>query len=147
MTSVMFRGFSKDGTLAAYAIRQGGEDEVAIRFLNVDTRTELSDALPKARYGGLSINHDKSGFYYSRRNPDGYRIYYHRMGDASDQEIFGKGYGPEYALGGSITEDGRYFIIGVFKGSAADYSEIWARDLTRGGPIVPIVKDIPARCP
>ncbi len=146
-TSVMFRGVSKDGTLAAYAIRQGGEDEVAICFLNVDTRKELPDLLPRARYGSLSMKHDKSGFYYSRRNPDGFRIYYHQMGTApaADPEIFGKGYGPEYGVGGMITEDGRYFMIGVYKGSAGDYSEVWAQDLVRGGPIVPIVKGIPAR--
>jgi prolyl oligopeptidase len=90
---------------------------------------------------------DKSGFYYSRRNPEGYRIYYHRMGAApgADREIFGQGYGPEYGVGGAITEDGRYFLIGVFKGSASDYSEVWVQDLTRDRPIVPIVKGLPAR--
>ena len=145
-TSVMFRGTSKDGTLIAYAIRQGGEDEVAIRFLNVDTRKELPDALPRARYGGLSLKHDKSGFYYSRRNAEGYRLYYHGMGAAAaDPEIFGSGYGPEYGVGGGISEDGRYFIIHAVKGSAADYTEIHIQDLIRAGPIVPVVKGIPAR--
>jgi len=144
-TSVMFRGVSKDGTLAAYAIRQGGQDEVAIRFLNVATRKELSDALPKARYGGLSMKHDKSGFYYSRRNPDGYRLYFHRMGAASDLEIFGKGYGPEWGVSGAISEDGRYLVIHTVKGSAADDCEIWIQDLAQGGPIVPLVKGIRGR--
>ncbi|MBM3747569.1 MAG: S9 family peptidase [Acidobacteria bacterium] len=144
-TSVMFRGFSKDGTLAAYAIRQGGEDEVAIRFLNVDTRKELPDVLPKARYGGLSMKHDKSGFYYSRRNPDGYRLYYHGLGAASDPEIFGKGYGPEWGVSGVISEDGRYLVIHTVRGSAADDCEIYVQDLARGGPIVPIVRGIQGR--
>ena len=146
-TSVSFRGFSKDGTLLAYGIRQGGEDETAIRFVNVDTRKELPDSLPRARYGGISIKHDQSGFYYSRRDAPGFRIWYHRLGadPATDPKIFGDGYGPEYGLGGSITEDGRYFIIHVFKGSAADDSQIHVQDLARGGPIVPVVKDLKGR--
>ncbi|MFO0945195.1 MAG: hypothetical protein U1D30_04495 [Planctomycetota bacterium] len=38
-TSVSFmHGYPRDGRMAAYAVRQGGEDEIAIRFLDVDTR-------------------------------------------------------------------------------------------------------------
>jgi prolyl oligopeptidase len=64
---------------------------------------------------------------------------------ASDKQIFGDGYGPGTIISGGLTEDGRYLLLVVFFGSAADKSEIWLQDVQKNGPITPIVKDIPAR--
>lgn len=46
-TSVSILDASIDGTLLAYAIRQGGEDEIEVRFFDVPNRKDLADALPK----------------------------------------------------------------------------------------------------
>ena len=95
-TSVDMMDISEDGSLLAYGVRQGGEDEVSVRLLNVDTGEHLWEELPKARYFGISLKPDKSGFYYSRHNEEGSRIYYHPMGKAlaDDARIFGDQYGP-----------------------------------------------------
>ena len=45
-TSVTFEGFTDDGKLVAYGVRKGGEDEVAIHFLDSDTRKELPEYCP-----------------------------------------------------------------------------------------------------
>ena len=146
-TSVSLLDVSKDGTLMAYGVRQGGEDEIAVRLFDVDRRTDLPDRLPKARYFGVSIEPDNDGYYYTRHGVDGGRIYYHAMGTdpADDVEIFGEGYGPEKILFASLSEDGRYLVIHVMHGSAAQRSEIYYQDLTKQVPIVPIVNDIDAR--
>ncbi|MFQ5454293.1 MAG: S9 family peptidase, partial [Candidatus Zixiibacteriota bacterium] len=73
-TSVGISSISKDGTLLAYSLRQGGEDEVEIHFLNVDTKDELDDILPKGRYFGISIKPDKSGIFYSSFDDNGPRV-------------------------------------------------------------------------
>ena len=145
--SVVLESVSRDGTLLVYAVRQGGEDEVVPRLLGVETRKELPDRLPKARYYGISLLPDKSGMYYTRMTPEGPRVYFHETGTdaAGDIEIFGKGYGSEKIIADEVSEDGRYLVIHVLHGSAADRTEVYVKDLARGGPLVPVVNDIPAR--
>lgn len=145
-TSVSMMGISRDGKLMAYGVRQGGEDEVAVSILDVDSRRELADKLPKARYSGISFKPDKSGFYYSRFTLAGPRIHYHAMGSdpAKDEEIFGKGYGPSQFIGAALSEDGRYLTIFVSHGSSGDHVEVYYQDLAKKGTITPIVTDIKA---
>jgi prolyl oligopeptidase len=63
-TSVGLADVSQDGTLLAYSIRRGGEDEVEIRLMDVETRRDLPDRLPRALYFGPWLKKDKSGFYH-----------------------------------------------------------------------------------
>ena len=146
-TTINLLDVSEDGALLAYGIRQGGEDEIAIKLFEVDTRKELPDALPRARYFGVSIKPDKSGFYYTRHDKEGSRVFYHAMGTdpAKDTLIFGEGYGPEKIVFGFISEDGRYLILSVLHGSSADKTEVYFQDVAAGGPIVTVVNDIDAR--
>lgn len=146
-TSVNVREVSKDGSLLAYDVRQGGEDETTIHLLDVNTRKDLPDHLPKADYYSLSFKPDKSGFYYSRREPDGPRAYYHALGTdpANDIQVFGKGYGPDKFVFTDLSEDGRYLLILVAHGSAADKTELYCQDVAGHGPIRPVVNDIAAR--
>lgn len=145
-TSVFPIGISRDGKLMAYGVRQGGEDEVAVSILDVDTRKDLADRLPKARYAGISFKPDRSGFYYSRFSMAGPRLHYHSMGTdpAKDEEIFGKGYGPAQFISASLSEDGRYLAIFVSHGSSGDHVELYYQDLVKKGPITPIVTDLKA---
>jgi prolyl oligopeptidase len=87
--SVNLMDISKDGAVVVYGVREGGQDEVTVKLLDVDTRNALPDQLPKARYSGVSIKPDKSGLYYSRYRAGGPRLYYHAMGadPASDREL------------------------------------------------------------
>jgi prolyl oligopeptidase len=144
-TSVNFEGLSDDGKLVAYGVRRGGEDEVSIHFIDTDTRKDISDSLPRARYiSGASFKTDKSGFYYSKLTDDGPRAYYHAMGTAAEQDkkIFGDGFASDKILVVGVSEDGRYLLLTVLYGSACEKSEIYFQDLARGGPITPIVKTI-----
>jgi prolyl oligopeptidase len=145
-TSVQIEDVSADGKLLVYGVREGGEDEVTIKLLDVDTRKELGDRLPKGRIG-VSLKPDKTGFYYSRfTNNVGGRIYYHAMGTdpAKDNEVFGKGYGPQVFVGASVSPDGHYLFLIASHGSAGDKTEVYVQDLKTNGPIITIVNDIDA---
>ncbi len=146
-TSVGFSGVSENGTLLAYSVRLGGADEISVRFMDVDSRKDLADTLPAARYFGIALKPDKSGFYYTRMDKQGPRVRYHAMGTdvAKDAEIFGKGYGPEKIIYCELTEDGRYLGIVVLHGSSADRTEIYLQDVAKQGPLVTVVNDIEAR--
>jgi prolyl oligopeptidase len=145
-TSVQIQDISADGKLMVYGVRQGGEDEVTISLLDVDTRKELADRLPRGRIG-VSLKPDKTGFYYSRfTNNVGGRIYYHSMGtDVSmDPEVFGKGYGPAVGVGAQVSPDGHYLFLVASHGSAGDKTELYFQDLKTNGPITTIVNDLNA---
>ena len=146
-TSVDFASISEDGALLVYRIRQGGEDEITPQLFDVDARKDMPDRLPKARYSSISLKPDRSGIYYSRLTAEGPRVYFHKIGSdsAGDMEIFGKGYGPEKIIVSSLSDDGRYLVIHVLYGSAADRTEVYLQDVAKQGPMVPIVNDIPSR--
>jgi prolyl oligopeptidase len=142
--SVHLMDVSHDGSLAAYNIRAGGQDEATVHFLNTETRKELPDQLPKADYFGLSIQPDDRGVYYSRMTPEGPRVYHHVMGAAaaSDTEIFGKGHGPEKIISSDLSEDGRYLLITLLYGSGSTRTELYFQDVQAGGAVKPIVNDL-----
>jgi len=146
-TSVNWEAISLDGSIAAYGVREGGADEVAVHLLDAATQKELPDGLPRADYLSVEIAPDNHGIYYSLIKKEGPRAYFHPMGGdpAKDAEIFGAGYGPEMLIGVSLAEDGRYLVFHVFHGSAGDYSEIYVKDLKANGPVTPLVKGIAAR--
>lgn len=144
--SVHLEGVSEDGALVAYGMRHGGEDEITVHLLDVDKHAELPDVLPKADYFSVSIKPDKSGLYYSRGGKAP-RVYYHALGTdpAKDPMIFGEGYGPDKIITANLSEGGRYLILHVAYGSAADQTEVYWQDLQAHGPIKPIVNDVAAR--
>jgi prolyl oligopeptidase len=145
--SVAPLGISRDGRMMAYGVRQGGEDEVTVHFLNIDTRKDLSDIMPRARYSGMAIKLDRSGLYYSKFTSGLPGLYYHAMGSesASDPKILGDSLGPSDFIGPSVSRDGRYLTITIGHGSSEDNVKIYIKDLQSDGPIIPIVDDIPAR--
>jgi prolyl oligopeptidase len=142
--SVDILAVSNDGSILAYSVRRGGEDQIEVRVMDVESRRHLPDLLPRARQGLCSWKPDKSGFYYTVSLDEGTRLRFHRLGTdvAGDQEIFRTV--PGQSVLGYETHDGRYLIIQVSYGSAADRTELYFQDLNFDGPIVPIVNDIDA---
>ena len=145
-SSIFYQGISQDGSLIAYGIRKGGEDETEVHFVDVATRKPLSDVIPRGRFSGFSIRPDKSGVYYSVIPAKGSRVYYHVMGTpaSSDKEIFGSGYGPTQLISSGVSEDGRWLILIVADGVPAKKNEIYLKDVQHDGPIQTVVNDIEA---
>jgi prolyl oligopeptidase len=147
MVSVSMLDVTRDGKLLAYGVRHGGEDEVSVVFLDVDTRKPLPDHLPRARYMGISLKEDRSGLYYSLHDKTGPRVFYHAMGTdvARDVLLFGNGYGPEKIVSAQLSENGRHLLYTVFYGSAARKTEVYYQPAVAGAKIVPVVNNIEAR--
>lgn len=141
-TSVAMMGISRDGTELLYGIRKGGEDELTVHIRNVETRQDLADTLPRARYGGIAQLPDHSGMYYAKFLPGGVRVFWHpRNGDpAQDKEIFGQGYGPSQTVGVGLSESGRWLI---FSGNRSfTQNDLYIQDRSSGGPVVPVAKGL-----
>ena len=137
-TSVHINDVSKDASLLVYGVREGGADEQTVHLMDVLSRKDLADILPRARYSGVSLGPDKQGLYYAKYEPAGTIVYYHRIGSPieSDQLVFGKEYkgekfGQMELISPDITENGRYLLISVGHGVPAKRVDIWAKDLRK----------------
>ena len=114
---------TQDASLLLYSIRRGGEDETELHILDMNAHHDLPDVLPRAFYLGYNWKKDHSGFFYARSDRElGKRIYYHALGTnpSQDQEIFGKGFGPEVWVGPILSRDGRFLLAEVSKGWASN---------------------------
>lgn len=143
-TSVNMVEVSEDGKWLLYETRQGGEDEVTVTILDLGANKEV-DRLPRARYSSIRLTPDKHDVYYSKRLAEGSRIYRHGVGKdaASDEEIFGKGTGPEEFVDADLSRDGRYLGLDISHGWGKK-TEVYFKDLKLNGPIVTVVNDVDA---
>ncbi len=144
--SVEYEDVSADGRLAAYRVRRGGQDEIEVRFINVDSGEHLGDVLPRGRYFNVSIAAEGTGAYYDKMTDEGPRVFFHNFGEPSDTDrlVFGRGYGPEKIISSDLSASGRYLLITVLHGAAATRTELYFRDTWTGTQVYPIVNDIDA---
>jgi len=145
-TKVSIRSISSDGKLMIYSVRDGGQDEVELQILEVETGNELSDRFPNALYDEVFFDKSGQGFYYVRRSRQtGARVYHHSLGTplSEDKEIFGMGIGPDRFIGVEQVNDGQYFIFTVNHGWTR--TEVYFQDVKNSGPITKVVDDADAR--
>jgi prolyl oligopeptidase len=132
---------SKDGTLLAYQLSEGGTEESVLRVIDVATGALLDGPIDRARYSPVAWLPGNAAYYYVRRLPPGAipeeeqqyhrRIYLHRVGSdpASDVLIFGEGLDMTNYYGVSVSRDGRWLAITANPGTAP-HNDLWLADLT-----------------
>lgn len=121
---------SDDGSQLAYGLSKSGSDWQEWKVRDVVTGNDLSDEIKWVKFSGASWTNDGKGFYYSRyTEPDEktkleavnyyQKLYYHRIGEAqsADVLVYDRPDQKEWGFSGGVTEDGRYLIISVWKGS------------------------------
>ncbi len=120
---------SHDGRYFGYGTAAAGSDWNEFHVRSFATGRDLSDHLKWIKFSGLFWTHDNAGFFYSRYpEPSGdalraivkdQKLYYHRLGtaQAADRLVYERPDHPDWGLGGGVTEDGRYLIIGVSLGT------------------------------
>jgi prolyl oligopeptidase len=82
---------SKDGSLLAYELKQGGGDRKAIHILDVERGLVLPDLIETGYTRGFSFTEDNLGFYYChvREASEDHTIRFHRFeGTGEDQVCF-----------------------------------------------------------
>jgi prolyl oligopeptidase len=143
--SLAIEGFSGDGSLMLYALRDGGRDEVSIRVFDLTRLAHRPDSLPPGLYSSLAFDRDGNGFYYSRRSRiDGARIRYHRLGTGveRDSTLFGRGYAPTAFISMTLADGGRWRIYNVQHGWRRN--EIFLQDAAAAATPVPVTADLDA---
>jgi prolyl oligopeptidase len=146
--------WSKDGTVAltgtaltrdarylAFGKSEAGSDWNTWHVLEVATGKVLGDELKWVKFSQPSWTRDGKGFFYSKYpepkpgekfqglvfKP---KLLYHRLGtpQADDVLVFHTPDHPEWGFQNDVTEDGRYLVITVWKGTDHRYRVLY-RDL------------------
>jgi prolyl oligopeptidase len=138
-TSLGEMGFSKDGSLMAYSISEGGSDWRKVITINAITKEVICDTLTDLKFTGISWQNN-DGFYYSTyEKPKGselsamtdhHKLYFHKLGtkQSEDKVVFGADVKRRY-VGGNVTEDQRFLVVTASISTTGN--ELYIRDLTK----------------
>jgi prolyl oligopeptidase len=139
-TSVNLADVSRDGTLVAYLVREGGADETTVRVYNAKTNKTLEDELPSGIYYSVNFTPDGKDLIYSRTNAKGSLVFEHVLGTRNSQDklIFGNEFrgeplGPLDLIEAALSDDYRYLVIEIRRGVPAKRVDIVYRNLTKPG--------------
>ena len=149
--------FTDDGKLWAYGIAHSGSDRTEWRIMNVETGEYLKDTLQPNRQGGVSWLKDNSGFFYSRfpQTEEGgelksqtffQKLYFHKLGtdQSEDKVVYERPDNGEYFVGGDVSEDGKWLIINIGKGTER-MNMVYFKSLEKpDAPIIPLITDLNA---
>ncbi len=148
---------SEDGQLMAYGLSASGSDWKEWKVLNIQTRENLPDHLKWVKFSGVSWTHDGQGFFYSRYDEQNeatkledinyyQKLYYHKLGTPQSEDIliYHRPDQKEWMFGAGVTEDGRYLIISVDRGTDPK-NLIFYKDLqTPDSPVVELISEFEA---
>ncbi|HEY0380931.1 MAG TPA: prolyl oligopeptidase family serine peptidase [Candidatus Elarobacter sp.] len=149
--------FSDDGSLLAYSVSSSGSDWQEWHVRDVATGTDRPDLVRWSKFSGAAWKRDGTGFYYSRYDepaPDSkfkdanyyHKLYFHRLGtpQSTDVLVYERPDHKDWNFGGATTEDGRYLVVDVSRGTAPE-NAIFVKDLSTEGPVVELLPDADAR--
>jgi prolyl oligopeptidase len=151
-TSLAGIEFTKDGSMAAYQISEGGSDWRKVIILSTADKKLIGDTLTDIKFSGLSWK-GKEGFYYSSYDKPAegsqlsgltqfHKLYYHKLGTSQkdDRIVFGGEKNPFRYIGAGVSEDNRYLIISAAESTTGN--KLYIQDLTQpNSTIVNVVND------
>jgi prolyl oligopeptidase len=132
---------SEDGSRVAYGVAEAGSDWQTWHVLDVASGRMLSDEIKWVKYSEATWAKDGRGFFYARfaepKAGEKYhsvnlnqKLYFHRVGmpQSDDVLVYKRPDHPDWGFGASVSDDGRFLIITIEKGTDARY-RISYRDL------------------
>lgn len=149
-TSLAGLSFTKDGSLAAYAISEGGSDWRKIIVIDTETKEMVGDTIVDVKFSGISWKGNDGFFYSSYDKPkEGselsgmtqfHKLFYHKLGtsQADDPLVFGGEATPRRYIFGGVSEDENWLEISAATSTTGN--ELYIKDLRNpDSPIVPVV--------
>lgn len=138
-TSLGGINFSKDGSLVAYAISEGGSDWRKVIVMEAKTKKIIGDTIVDVKFSGVSW-YKNEGFYYSSYDKpvgselsaktDQHKLYYHKLNTSqkTDKLVFGGDVKRRY-VGGYVSEDEKYLFISAANSTSGN--ELYYLDLSK----------------
>lgn len=142
--------FTKDGSILAIQISEGGSDWRKVIVMNSETKENIGDTLIDVKFSGISWKGNEGFFYSSYDKPtkgselsamtNQHKLYFHKLGtkQSEDKLIFGGSETPRRYIGGYVTEDERFLIISA--ATSTNGNELYIKDLSEiESKILPLV--------
>lgn len=151
-TSMQGIDFTKDGSMAAYQLSEGGSDWRKVIVIKTDDKKIIGDTLADLKFTGIAWKGNE-GFYYSTYDKPKvgsqlagitqfHKLYYHVLGtpQSQDKMIFGGEQTQRRYIGAYLTEDERFLVITAAKETTGN--ELYLQDLSKPeSEIVNVVDD------
>ncbi|MBU3820511.1 prolyl oligopeptidase family serine peptidase [Flavobacteriaceae bacterium XHP0103] len=122
-TSLDALSFSKDGSILAYSISEGGSDWRKIHIMDVETKEIIETPLIDVKFTQISW-YKNEGFYYSSYDKpkgselsaktDQHKVHYHKLGTPQKEDDLIYGSKPEEKhryIYAHVTEDDKYLVL------------------------------------
>lgn len=151
-TSLAMIAFSRDGSLVAYQLSEGGSDWRKIVVIRAEDKSIVGDTLVDVKFSGLAWRGNEGFYYSSYEKPennsvlsgvtDQHKLFFHKLGTPQDEDIlvFGGSSTPRRYIDSYLTEDERFLIITA--ANTTNGGELYIQDLSKpGSPIVNVVDD------
>lgn len=145
---------SENGRLLAYGTSDSGSDWQEWHVRDIETGRDLEDDLQWVKFSGASWTHDNEGFFYSRYDEPNketklqdtnyfQKLYYHRVGapQAEDVLVYERADHKDWGFDGGVSEDGRYLIIKVWKGTDRKNRVYYKELATEGSTVIELLDE------
>jgi prolyl oligopeptidase len=142
-TSLQGIDFTKDGSMAAYQLSEGGSDWRKVIVIKTTDKSMVGDTLTDIKFSGIAWRGDE-GFYYSSYDKPQkgsqlagitqyHKLFYHQLGtpQSSDKLIFGGDKTQRRYISAYLTEDERFLVINA--ANATTGNELYIQDLSKPG--------------
>jgi prolyl oligopeptidase len=149
---------SGDGNLAAYALSESGSDWMTWHIRGVRSGLDLPDRIEWSKFSRAAWTGDAAGFYYSgldrpiaggeyRDESRGLSIRLHQLGtpQADDRIVFSAPDHPDWLPRAEVSDDGRYLIITINRGTAPENDLLIGNLAGSGGELIPTSSGFKAR--
>ena len=150
-TSLAGLSFSKNSSLAAYSISEGGSDWRRVLVMNSETKEIIEDTINDLKFSGIQWKGNE-GFYYSSYDKpkgselsaktDQHKLYFHKIKtpQSEDVVIFG---GVESEknryVGAQVTEDDAYLIVSASESTSGN--KLLFKDLRKANSPLVLITD------
>ncbi len=148
---------SRDGKRWAYGLSTAGSDWEIWKVRDVDTGKDLSDELRWVKFSGAAWTGDSAGFYYCRYDEPKaggelddtnyfQKVFYHRVGtpQSEDKLAYERKDQKDLGFGVQVTDDGRYLVLSVTRGTEVKNAFYYQDLKTPGSPVVRLLDDFDA---
>lgn len=142
-TSLAGMSFTKDGSMAAYNISEGGSDWQKIIVLDAINKKQVGDTMQDIKFSGASWKGNE-GFYYStyerpkegsflQGKTDNHKLYFHQIGTSQKEDKLvyaGKNESIRY-ISSQVSEDQKWLFI--YCANSTYGNSLLVMDLTKPG--------------
>jgi prolyl oligopeptidase len=140
-TSLAAINFSKDGSLAAYNISEGGSDWQKIIVIDAINKKQIGDTLKDIKFSGASWKNNEGFFYSTYDRPkegsflagktDNHKLYFHKIGtQQKDDQLFFEGKNEKIRYVGGVVSENQQWLF-IFCSNSTYGNNMLALDLTK----------------